>query len=70
MSFKKQLPILLKRLKRGPLTVREAYEELGIGSPSRRICDLKQLGYKIRKQYYRVENQFGDQVKIVKYFLV
>lgn len=48
MNTKTQLARLLRHLRAGKtVTVREATVDLGIGSPPRRLLDLKELGHNI-----------------------
>lgn len=53
----------------GSITVSEAQRELGINSPTRRICDLQKKGYDIRKVWEKGFNRFGEPTRYVRYFI-
>ena len=63
-----QNDLLLKWLKKRPITVLMATMKLGIGSPARRICDLIDKGHLIdRDTWIEVENRYGDMVSVKLY---
>jgi len=56
-----QLKALLLEMKKRPVTLWTAIHDLGIGSLSRRICDLKELGWPINDRW--VTTHTGKRVK-------
>ena len=51
----------------GGITTLQAYNDLGITSLPKRICELKRLGYKIDKKYITVRNRFKEKCVVVHY---
>ena len=41
--------------------------DLGIYRLASRICDLKDEGYPIEREYVSVHNRFGEKTSIVRY---
>ncbi len=65
-----QRKMLLNALQHGPMTTGEIRNELGIGMPATRIFELRDMGYKIRKEMVEVVNRIGQTVKVARYTLV
>jgi len=51
----------------GSITTAEAVYNLGILSPTRRVCDIRKLGYRVDKTREKIVNQFGETCQIVRY---
>lgn len=52
------------------ITSREAWNNLGISSLSRRICDLREMGYKITKvREWQTNHATLREVPCVRYFV-
>lgn len=54
---------------KGSITIREAFEELHINSPSKRISELKRLGYDVQSVSETRINAAGDEVRYNRYFI-
>ena len=69
LSIASQCKIILHELrdKQRSLTVKLMFEELGIASPPRRICDLIQKGYKIGKTWVYESNCIGIERRVRLY---
>ena len=68
MMSQVQNDLLLKWLKKKPITNLMATMELGIGSPTRRICDLIEKGHIIdRNTKIKVKNRYGVMVPVKLY---
>ena len=53
----------------GSITPLQALNELGIFRLASRINDLRKMGYKISGKMENVENRFGEEVFVKRYFL-
>lgn len=53
----------------GSITTYEAIINLGILSLSRRICDIRSLGYIIEKRREMLINAAGKHIHIIRYFI-
>ncbi len=53
----------------GSITPMDALQEYGIMRLGARICDLKQMGYKIRREIVHGRNRFGEKTRWAKYEL-
>jgi len=51
----------------GSITTYEAVYNLGILSPTRRVCDIRKLGYRVDKTREKITNQFGETCRIIRY---
>lgn len=54
---------------KGSITIREAFEELHINSPSKRISELKRIGYDVKTVNETRINAEGDEVRFRRYFI-
>lgn len=54
----------------GSITSLEAITELGIMSFPKRICELEQMGYLIKKRSEMVTNRYGKRVMVKRYSLI
>lgn len=67
---KTQNKMLLDYLRKGrKITTAVAMDIFGIGSLSRRICDLKQAGHDIHSRTIKIKNQWGYDIRIKQYWL-
>lgn len=53
----------------GSITNYDAVYRLGILSPTRRICDIKALGYTVTKQREDIISADGEKRSVVRYFI-
>ena len=53
----------------GSITNYDAVYRLGILSPTRRICDIKALGYSVTKQREDIISADGEKKSVVRYFI-
>lgn len=53
----------------GSITNYDAVYRLGILSPTRRICDIKALGYTVTKQREDIISADGQKKSVVRYFI-
>lgn len=53
----------------GSITNYDAVYRLGILSPTRRICDIKALGYTVTKQREGIISADGEKKSVVRYFI-
>ena len=54
----------------GSITIREAFEQLHINSPSKRISELRKSGeYEVKSVVETRVNAAGDEVKFKRYFI-
>lgn len=53
----------------GSVTIREAFEVLHINSPSKRISEMRQGGYRVEAITETRTNADGDEVKYKRYFI-
>lgn len=53
----------------GSITALEAMQDLGIMRLASRICDLKQQGYRIKKEDIQTKNRYGETIHIARYSL-
>lgn len=51
----------------GFITTYQAVVDLGIASPSRRICDLRQRGVNIVSETILTKNRYGEPTHYFKY---
>lgn len=51
------------------ITSLQALNELGIFRLASRINDLRKMGYKISGKMEKVENRFGEEIFVKRYFL-
>lgn len=61
--------ILAYFLDHGSMTVRDAFEKLHINSPTKRISELRRMGYAIEGIRESRTNQYGERVGYVRYYL-
>jgi hypothetical protein len=54
----------------GSITSLEAIQELGIMSFPKRICELEQMGYLIKKRSEMVTNRYGKRVMVKRYSII
>lgn len=54
----------------GFITTWDAYKELGISQLGTRIFELKDKGYRFKKERVYTKNRFGDSTHYDKYYLV
>ena len=54
----------------GFITSWDAYKELGVSQLGTRIFELKERGYKFKKERVNTKNRFGDPSHYDKYYLV
>lgn len=66
---KHQNDLLLRELKKGPVTSLEVLDRLGIARASARVYDLRQAGYDIRSQMITVRNRRGEKCRVALYSL-
>lgn len=52
------------------ITSYEAYKMIGCTQLATRISELKERGYKFKKERIKTKNMFGDPTHYDKYFLV
>lgn len=60
---------VLERLRRGPLTQLQAYDELGITRLGARVFELKDEGHLITSEMVTVKNRHGDDCRVAQYNL-
>lgn len=53
----------------GSITVRDAFTQLNINSPTKRISELKQAGYDVQTIDEYREKENGETVKFRRYFI-
>ena len=53
----------------GSITNYDAVYSLGILSPTRRICDIKAMGYSVSKRRESIVDKNGEEKWIVRYFI-
>lgn len=53
----------------GSITIREAFEQLHINSPSKRISELRRSGYDVHDITETRVNADGDEVRFKRYFI-
>lgn len=53
----------------GSITNYDAVYRLGILSPTRRICDIKALGYTVTKKREDIISADGEKKSVVRYFI-
>lgn len=53
--------------KHGSITVREAFVELNINSPTKRISELRRAGYAVEQETLTRINSSGRKVRYVRY---
>lgn len=51
----------------GGITVREAFDQLHINSPTKRISELKQSGYDVRTEWQSHKNADGKTTRYLRY---
>ncbi|HKM01831.1 MAG TPA: helix-turn-helix domain-containing protein [Sedimentibacter sp.] len=62
---------ILRHLKdNGSITTWEAFTEYGITRLASRIWDLKQQGYKFKKNFETKKNRYDENVSFVKYKII
>lgn len=61
---------ILRHLQDGnTLTQAEAFLEYGVGRLSSRICELRQAGYPIRREFITRKNRYGEVISFCRYWL-
>lgn len=55
--------------KNGSITIREAFEELNINSPTKRISELRRLGYDVHDITETRRNAAGEEVRYKRYYI-
>lgn len=53
----------------GSITNREAFIKLHINSPTKRISELRRMGYQVRTEIEKRKNESGEEVKYNRYFI-
>lgn len=53
----------------GSITVREAFEKLNINSPTKRISELRSMGYDVQTYDETKTKADGETVKFRRYFI-
>ena len=53
----------------GSITVREAFTQLGINSPTKRISELVKAGYDVQKEEVVKTNAEGKTVRFLRYVI-
>ena len=53
----------------GSITVREAFEKLNINSPTKRISELRSMGYDVQTFDETKTKDNGETVKFRRYFI-
>lgn len=53
----------------GSITIREAFEELNINSPTKRISELRRLGYDVQDITETRRNAAGKSVRYKRYYI-
>lgn len=53
----------------GKISSREAFYDLGIISFTKRISELRRMGYKITDEWDNVQNRYGEWCRIKRYKL-
>lgn len=61
---------LLERLQRGPISTFEARDELQMGHPAGRICELRKQGCLIETHFSKEYTTEGSVARVAKYVLV
>lgn len=51
----------------GSITNADAIYYLGVLSPTRRVCDIRKLGYAVSKTAEYITDKFGVRKRIVRY---
>ena len=51
----------------GTITQGQAYEDIGVGRLSARICELRHNGYKIKTVMINRKNRYNETVSIAQY---
>ena len=51
------------------ITGRQMEEELGIMNYKGRVCDVRKLGYPVKREWREVKNRYGKTSKIAVYSL-
>lgn len=65
-----QNDLLLRELKKGPVTSLEVLDRLGIARAAARVHELRQAGYEIRSTPVEVRNRRGEPCRVAQYSLV
>ena len=55
--------------KHGSITVREAFVELNINSPTKRISELRRAGYDVQQETQYSINDSSKKTKFVRYYI-
>lgn len=53
----------------GSITVREAFEKLNINSPTKRISEMREVGYEVDTTTEYREKEDGSKVFFTRYFI-
>ena len=53
----------------GSITRIEGFTELGIAELPARICELRQMGYKFKKETVFAKNRYGEKISFIRYSL-
>lgn len=69
MQLQAQEHAVLIRLKKGPLTQREATDELGITRLAARVNTLRAKGFNIATEARKVPTRYGRPTRIAVYHL-
>lgn len=51
------------------ITVREAFNDLGVTQLAARICEIEADGHEVTKSYESAKNRFNESVSFVRYRL-
>lgn len=69
MQLQAQEAAVLNRLRKGPLTSVEAYQELGITRLAARVNTLRAKGFDIATESRRMPTRYGRPTRIAVYTL-
>lgn len=69
MSEQKQNERVMERLRKGPLTQLQAYDELGITRLGARVYELRNAGNFITSEMVTVRNRHGEECRVAEYQL-
>ena len=64
-----ELRIIEYMKKYGSITQLQAYAELGVMRLPSRIFYIKRMGYNIITEMIEVENRFGENCRVARYYL-
>lgn len=68
-KFTQRRKILQYCEEHGSITIRDAFENLYINSPSKRISEMRQAGYDVQSVVERRTNASGVEVRYKRYYI-